>query len=76
MKIKVMVNKMKLLNDTSSNHAIQCSRFSQRLKNNRNLEEKRTSDQNSSNETGCKYCKRAFGYSRLFPNDVILRHVL
>ena len=53
-------------NDTSSDHANQGSRFSQRLKNNRNLlEEKRTSDQNSSNETECKYCKRAFGHSRL-----------
>ena len=51
-------------NEISSNHATQGNRFSQRLQNNRNLEEKRTSDQNSSNETECKYCKRAFGYSR------------
>ena len=61
-------------NETSSSHAIQGNRFSQRLQNNRNLEEKRISDQNSGNETECKYCKRAFGYSRLFPNDVLLRH--
>ena len=61
-------------NETSSSHAIQGNRFSQRLQNNHNLEEKRTSDQNSGNETECKYCKRAFGYSRLFPNDVLLRH--
>ena len=61
-------------NETSSSNAIQGNRFSQRLQNNHNLEEKRTSDQNSGNETECKYCKRAFGYSRLFPNDVLLRH--
>ena len=41
--------------------------LSQRLINNRNLVEKSANDQNRSNNRECKYCKLAFGFSRLYP---------
>ena len=39
----------------------------QRLINNPNLVEKSANDQNRSNDRECKYCKLAFGFSRLYP---------
>ena len=60
--------------NTTKSNANVGSRFSQRLINNRNLVEKSASDQNRSNGRECKYCKLAFGCSRLYPYDALLRH--